>query len=215
MNLQKLNQLSVEEAQERIGFLVDKFKEDKDSLKKIGFCLAAAIVLTFGSKGINNYFKTSLAATIEKRDEYKNIQDFLDVYQNDAQEYKKEISKVSGKILEESSIDKSITFVQKLAESHGVKVTNSQRAEKAKSIGKEIHTQTVNLSLIGPYTGIIQMLNELENAGFFVSIDTITLKQVAQTNGSQAQGKPTDSDEKSVEARLSYTLFYQTDKKAK
>ena len=136
MNLKEIGRLTPDQINKKFEQFVGFMKEDMPALKKMGICVVASVLLLVAGKVANSNLQTSVSAAIEKRDEYKNIQTYLETYQRDAKAYKEEIAKVKGKILDEQSLDKSNIFIQKLAENNGVAIVTSQRQEKPKKIVK-------------------------------------------------------------------------------
>ena len=203
IDFKKIGRMTPDQINQKFTLFVDYLKLDMPTLKKMGICVVAAVALGMAGKIANSHLQTSVTAAIEKRDEYRNIQNFLETYQRDAKAYKDEINKVRGKILDEGSIDKSNVFVQKLAESNNVTIVTSQRTERTKKIGNGVSAQQIKLSVEGQYSSILKMISEMENASFFIGIEAVDMHEV------RGDAKGQKGADMLVDARIEYLVFFE------
>lgn len=199
MNWKQISKMTPAQLNEKLIAFGNFMKEDMPRVKKIGIFIGISVICIFIGGQAETFFKSSIKTTIEKRDGYKNIQIFLDTYQRDAKNYKDEISKLKGKLLDEASVEKSALFVQKTADSNGVTIVSSNRTSKTKKVGSGVEAQTMDLSLSGTYSSIIKMLNEMEEASFFLNIEKVAFKP------NQGQSNPNE-----MTADIEYSVFFDT-----
>lgn len=197
VNWKKIGKMTPAQANEKLTAFAVFMKEDLSKIKKMGaFCLVALALFFFGGRA-NAYLQSSIQSTIEKRDGYKSVQTFIDTYQRDAENYKTEISKIKGSLIDEDSVEKVSVFVQKTAESNGVTVSSSTRSSSAKKLNNGISGLPMNIQMTGTYSAIIKTLTEIEDASVFINIERATIKP-QKTNGA--------SDD--VTADLEYLIFF-------
>lgn len=196
----KLNEINMEDInldalQDKYGGVISKFKDDKPFFKKVAILVVAIIVVLVGHNFINNYQEVIINETNTKQSEYKEIESFLTKYNNEVDGYKKDVSKVSGQIIEFKDIDKANVIVTELANNNNLTVNTNNKKEKTTNVANNIFTQEIDMAVTGQYADIIKFLNTLENEKFFVSIDSVSI-----ANGKDNSGMNT--------AKISYQIFF-------
>ena len=195
LNNIKLEDIKLDILQKKYGNIINRIKEDKSFIKRIIICISVIIIILVITSLVNNYQQIGIQEATTKQSEYKEIETFLTKYNNEAENYKTNVGKVSGQIIEFKDVDKANIIVTELATSNNLTVNTNNKKEKTNNIANNIFTQDVDVDVTGHYSDIIKFLNELENEKFFVSISAVSI-----TNSKENQELNT--------AKISYQIFF-------
>lgn len=200
-SLTKLNtNVNINDLKESAQEWIDRAKEDNSFVKKIGILGVATVVLFVGASALNGYAKTAIEEASQQKTEYQEIETFLTKYNKEAKGYQEAVGQIKGKILEEKEVTKAHVAIMKMAEQNGLRIINTKKTEKKNSLGNNIATQSAELQVEGNYSSILQFLNSVENADFFVSIDTIKMDKENDNNNAIDLNKL-------LKAKINYDVF--------
>ncbi len=197
--LNRLKQMNADEFNAKATAFIKSMNEEKELSKQIMVCVVLAIVFVFLGKVANSNLHSSVTAAMERRDEYKNIQLFLDTYNKDMDAYQKEVTKITGTLLKANELDKSMTLVQKMAEARNVKINSTQRRDTSDKIGAGVQSQDIKMTVSGTYSDILQFISDIENASFFTAINSVAMRSDPKTADKIGV----------VDANLDYSVFFE------
>ena len=202
LNKFNLSSLNMEELNEKFSHFADKIKQDAPFQKKVGICSLLIVAFLVGTNLINDFQQGKIEEVSSKQSEFETIQSFLKEHNNRAEEYKKSIAKVHGKLIEQNEIDKANMVIIKLAEANGLTITSNKKAQKADNVGNNIHAQSTVLTVEGTYGNIVKFINDIENEEFFASITNLSI------NGKTTKKETPDI----ISAKVDYRIFYSNNK---
>ena len=204
--MESMKNVDLTSLQESASLFFEKIKTDSKFQKKGGICLAIIVGLLAGTHFVDAYQQGTIKSVSEKQAKYEEIQKYLEKHNNSAMDYKEDVSKINGKILNESEVDKANAVISKLAETNGVTITNNKKTAKSENIGNNIFTQKTSLEVTGEYGNILNFINAMENESFFASCETLSLGSAARNEAKTPN---------TVSAKLDYKIFFVKDKSDK
>lgn len=200
--IEKIESADSDSLKESVSSFLEKIKVDNSFQKKSGICLAIIATLLIGTHLVDAYQQQTIKVATEKQAKYEEIQNYLKKHNNDAMEYKDDLSQIKGKILDEMEVEKANAVIIKLAETNGISVSNNKKGTKAENIGNNIFSQKASIELTGDYGNILKFVNALENESFFTACETFSL----------TSDKANEENPNIVSAKIDYDVFFVKNK---
>lgn len=200
-----LKDINFNEIKNEISDFLEKIQEDSVYKKKMIILILSSIIVLLLTYGINNYQKGTIETLTSRQTEYNEINSFLKTYNNNAINYKEDLSQIKSRILDEKDIDKANILIAKMAENHNLKIENNKKNEKQENIGANIYAQTTDLNVTGSYDDIIKFVNDIENNDFFISVETFSTNKASEMKNIN----------NAIGVKISYKVFFSKNKSGK